>query len=227
MDITDTEKTERSGEKMKIEGKNLKKSFGEHVLFEHFHFCAEANQITAFVGVSGCGKTTLLNMIGMIEDYDEGEILYDGVSIDKKKIRKFRGENISYIFQNYGLIENETVKENLSIVNHSYTKKEFAEKMKQALEIVKLKGFENKKIVECSGGEQQRVAIAKAIIKNSTILLADEPTASLDQENKEIVMHMFKEYANQGRCVILVTHDLSILDLCDKTILIGEKNKKD
>lgn len=227
MDITDTEKTERSGEKMKIEGRNLKKSFGEHVLFEHFHFCAEADQITAFVGVSGCGKTTLLNMIGMIEDYDEGEILYDGVPIDKKKIRKFRGENISYIFQNYGLIENETVKENLSIVNHSYTKKELAEKMKQALEIVKLSGFENKKIVECSGGEQQRVAIAKAIIKNSTILLADEPTASLDQENKEIVMRMLKEYAREGRCVILVTHDLSILDLCDKTILIGEKNKKD
>lgn len=207
---------------MKIEGKKLSKAFGEKVLFQDLDFVVESGKVTAIIGMSGCGKSTLLNIIGLIEACDKGEVLYDGQKIEQKKIRKFRADNITYIFQNYGLIENETVLENLKIMKHNYTKSEFLQRVQQALKTVDLEGFENKKIIECSGGEQQRVAIAKAIIKESQIILADEPTASLDEENKKIVMNLLKKYANLNKCVILVTHDQSILSLCDATIALGE-----
>lgn len=149
----------------------------------------ESGSIVIISGESGSGKTTLLNIIGTIEDY-EGTILYDGKRLKKKEILTMRRDELSFIFQNYGLIENETVYENFKVIQNYKNNKH---RIKEVLSMVGLQGFGTRKVFELSGGEQQqRVAISKAIFKNASLILADEPTASIDDKNKHIVIELFK-----------------------------------
>lgn len=205
---------------MKIEGKGLRKAFKEKVLFENLNFMLDSGQLVALYGESGCGKTTLLNMIAQIEPY-EGEILLDGQVLKKSQLRSFRGKELSMIFQNYGLIEDETVEANIKLMDRRYSRKEWKKKIDEVLKKVNLEGYEKRKIVECSGGEQQRVAIAKSLLKSSNIILADEPTASLDDENKKAVMKLFRKIADDGKIIVVVTHDKEVLGYCDAVIEIA------
>ena len=188
-----------------IEVKNLTKTFGEVCVFKDLSFNIDNGEFVVFSGKSGCGKTTMLNLIGGIDTPDSGEILVDGADITKQKnrIEYFRNK-VSFLFQNFALIDNKTVEENLNMVKKN-TRTDTT--IEQALESVGLKDKIKAKVYTLSGGEQQRVALARIMIKKCSIILADEPTGSLDRENATGVMDILKRLNDEGKTVILVTHD--------------------
>lgn len=170
-----------------LEASNLSKSFGEHKIFDHLSFKIPSKQITAITGPSGSGKSTLLNILGMIERPDAGSVRLNGKDLPKAgsnaSSRLIRHE-ISYLFQNYALVDTETVEKNLEYALHYQkgSRKEKKEKIRQALAEVGLAGFEKRKVFELSGGEQQRTALARALLKPGGLILADEPTGALDEK---------------------------------------------
>ena len=188
---------------IKIE--NLKKSFGERVLFQNVNFNIESGEFLILKGESGCGKTTLLNMVGALEDPDSGKIFIDDKNIfDRKNQMWLYGEKIGFLFQNFALIEHKTVSENLNIIKKKYRSEITIEK---SLEKVGLADILDSKVYTLSGGEQQRVALARLMLKKCDIILADEPTGSLDRENADKVIEILKTMNSQGKTIIMVTHD--------------------
>ena len=202
---------------------NLVKSFGEHKVIDNLNLKIEENKMVAIVGSSGKGKSTLLNIIGLIEPYDKGRVSICGHSALKpntEKSAKVIRENISYLFQNYALLDNETVEVNLLIALKyiNITKAQQKIKIKESLEKVGLKGYEKRKIYTLSGGEQQRVAIARLFINPKKLILADEPTGSLDTDNRNKILGYLTEMKNNGSTIIVVTHDEYVGDYCDLKI---------
>ena len=182
-----------------IELKDICKSFGDHVVLKNFSLKINKNEFIAIIGESGAGKTTILNMISMIDKPDSGSISINGKnSFSKKDVQDLRRYVFGYIFQNYALIENDTVKENL-LLSKKY-RKDFKEKeLGESLEKVGIsKEYLGHKVCELSGGEQQRIAIARTMLKPCEIILADEPTGNLDTNNKEKIIHLFKELKKEG-----------------------------
>ena len=201
---------------MKIKVDNLCKSFNHLVLFNHLNLEISENQITCIYGTSGCGKTTLLDIIGLIEPYQSGNIYYDGRTIkNEKEKRKMLREKIGFVFQDFGLIENETVLNNLKIVKKIAKLKDNEKEINTVLEILQLPIDLDRKVYELSGGEQQRLAIAKIILKCPDLILADEPTASLDKNNKQIILNLLKSFSKEGKTVVIVTHDKQTIDIAD------------
>ena len=173
-----------------LEIKKLKKTFGDQVVFHDFSLSVEENEFLVIMGASGSGKSTLLNMIGLLDKADEGEINYFDIGQVKaytRRAEKVLKHDIGYLFQNFALIENESVKYNMMLALENQHIEHKEEKIKEALHKVGLDGYLDKKIYKCSGGEQQRISIARLLIKPCRLILADEPTGSLDKENKEIV----------------------------------------
>ena len=204
-----------------IELKNIKKSFGNKQVFDNLNLEVKTGEMLAIVGESGKGKTTLLNIIGLIEKADSGDIIINNIknpSINKSDGIKILREDITFLFQNFALIDEKDVKYNLQIalryVNKS--KKEKNDLLKKALKEVGLEHYLDNKIYQLSGGEQQRVAIARALLKPSKIILADEPTGSLDEKNKEKVLELLFKIKGLGKTIIVVTHDLDVADRCDR-----------
>lgn len=199
-----------------IEIKNLCKSFGINTIFDDFNMTIEDGDFVVLSGKSGCGKTTMLNMIGAIEDVDKGEILVDKKSIANPKFQKeYFLTKVGFLFQNFALIENKTVKQNLEIVKN---KCRTDVTVKEALKKVGLEDKLDSKVYKLSGGEQQRVALARLMIKKCDIILADEPTGSLDKENAKIVVDILKYLNEQGKTIILVTHDEEIKNIGNKVV---------
>ncbi|MDR1522106.1 MAG: ABC transporter ATP-binding protein [Streptococcaceae bacterium] len=202
---------------------NLGKKFGDKQIFNQFNLAINAGEMIALVGESGSGKSTLLNILGLIEDFDSGEYLFLGeknIKTNTKKASKNIREKISYLFQNFALIETETVEENLQVAL-KYSKVSKQEKqiiLSKALEKVGLKGYEKRKVHELSGGEQQRVAIARVLIKPSEIVLADEPTGSLDSKNRDEVLNLLKEMNKKGKTIVIVTHDPKVSKNCSRIV---------
>ncbi|MCI5774568.1 MAG: ATP-binding cassette domain-containing protein [Erysipelotrichaceae bacterium] len=204
---------------MRIEITNLSKSFGKHVIFDDFNLNIEAGKITCLYGASGCGKTTILNILGLVEPYDSGEITYDGKVIRNRKNRiNFLRNDVGFIFQDFGLLENETVWENMQIVYKIKSMKDAKMRIEQVLNDLNLQDMLHRKVYELSGGEQQRVAIAKMILKDPDLILADEPTASLDDDNKQIVLSMLRMLQQKGKTIIIVSHDEQVRYFADIAI---------
>lgn len=208
-----------------IELKNVKKSFGNKLVFDNLNLEIKKGEILAIVGESGKGKTTLLNIIGLIEKADSGDIIINNKknpSINKKDGIKILREDITFLFQNFALIDEKDVKYNLQIalryVNKS--RKEKNELIKKALKEVRLEHYLDNKIYQLSGGEQQRVAIARALLKPSKIILADEPTGSLDEKNKEIILDLLFKLRELGKTIIVVTHDMDVAEKCDRIYIL-------
>lgn len=200
-----------------IEINNLSKQYGNQILFDNFNCRIEKNKFTVIMGKSGSGKSTLLNMIGLLDKPNQGSItLFNQTNIKpfSHKAEKLLRNKIGYLFQNYALIDNETVFNNLKIVCHG-NRKNIYSNINQALKQVGLAGFINKKISECSGGEQQRVAIARLILKPCELILADEPTGSLDEENKKLVFSLLQEFVKNNKTVLVVSHDPDIKSIAD------------
>lgn len=188
-----------------IEIKNLNKSFGDRILFKNLNLQINTGEFVIFSGMSGCGKTTLLSMIGSLENFDSGEIIVDGIDISKRKHQhKYLSEKVGFLFQNFALIEDKTVKQNLEIIRKSNRSNVSID---EALDKVGLLETKDKKVYTLSGGEQQRIALARLIIKKCDLILCDEPTGSLDRINGERIMSILWNMNKEGKTVVLVTHD--------------------
>lgn len=199
-----------------IEGINLHKRYGSNVVFNDFNFKILDGEYVCFSGDSGSGKSTLLNMIGQIEPIDGGAILFDGKSIEGTKAKKdFFGRKIGFVFQNYALIGNKSVKDNLELVPIVNRTKISVE---EALRIVGVEDKLNSMVYTLSGGEQQRVALARLFVKKCDIILADEPTGSLDRSNAEIVMQLLEHLNSLGKTLVVVTHDQRIKNRAGRII---------
>lgn len=208
-----------------IELTNISKSFNEKKVLNDFSLAVKQGEMVAITGGSGSGKTTLLNIIGLIEKADKGVInifeLKD-IKPNTKKSEKAIRNYIGYLFQNYALIDNETVEENLKIgLKYIKNKKSHKKMIEEALKDVGLEGYENRKVFELSGGEQQRIAIARIMLKPSQLILADEPTGSLDYANRNIIIELLKKLNTLGKTVLIVTHDDYIANQCQRIISIG------
>ena len=218
--------------------KNLAKKFDENTNLHFNDLNFENGKSYAILGPSGCGKSTLLNMISGIIQPDTGSIIISSkdekdinvTELSQKQRDSFRFDNIGYIFQDYKLIEDFSVIDNIELLNlngKKYTKAE----IETMLDRVKLLPKKRQKVKTLSGGEKQRVAIARALIKKSNIVLADEPTESLNEAlSHEIVELLIKLSKEDNKTVIMVTHDTSLTKYFDETINIadvlkeGEKN---
>lgn len=208
---------------MEIKLMDVSKRFGSRVLYDRLSFTIPSGKMTGIFGKSGAGKTTLLNVIGLIEPY-EGTILYDGKEVKKHSdIRRFLADHFGFVFQNYGLVDQLTVKENIELLK--CMNKSRKEEMESVLKEVGLEGFEKRKVYELSGGEQQRVAIAKILLKNPDVILADEPTASLDEGNKAMVMNYLRKFADAEKTVVIVSHDPDVMKQCDCIIHLDKELK--
>ncbi len=189
---------------------NLCKAYEDKILFDDFNLEIGDAGFVIISGSSGCGKTTLLNMIGGIENPDKGKIIVDNVEVTEQKNRKlyFR-DVVGFLFQNFALLENKTVRQNLELIKKSGRTDTSIE---EALERVGLLSAADKKVYKLSGGEQQRVALARLMIKKCSLILADEPTGSLDAENSKIVMDILHELNKMGKTVLIVTHSREIVE---------------
>ena len=202
--------------------RGLNKAFGEKIIFSNFNLEIPDGSFVVISGDSGSGKSTLLNMIGGIEKPDSGSIIIEGLNITRLKNKNsFFADTVGFLFQNFALLENKTVKENLSLIKKSSRTKV---SLKEALNRVGLSKEVNKKVYQLSGGEQQRVALARLMMKKCSValarlmmkkcsvVLADEPTGSLDKKNRDIVMRLLHELNEEGKTVIIVTHDQGIIE---------------
>ncbi|MBP3223095.1 MAG: ATP-binding cassette domain-containing protein [Actinomycetaceae bacterium] len=197
-----------------VELKGISKNFDEKSVFSDFYFSVHPGQMVGLTGPSGSGKTTILNIIGMLDCDYSGTYIYKEMAVKKtaREGLKMRRNEFSYIFQNFALLEDKTVEENLRIVTRD------KKRMEEALEQVGLEGILKQKIYTLSGGQAQRVALARAFINDSPVILADEPTGSLDKKNSNMVMELLQAQQKNGKTVILVTHDESLHSYCDEVV---------
>ena len=203
--------------------KNITKHYDTKTIFDLFNLIIEKNELVAIEENSGSGKSTLLNIMGLLEEVDDGEIIINHHSISNKKdALLLMRYDIGYMFQNNALVDDYTVKENPNIVlkYSRFNKKEKVNAVKQALTTVGLEGYENRKIYSLSGGEAQRIAFCKLLLKKPKIVLCDEPTGSLDETNTKMMMNLLLEYHHNGTTVVIVTHDLDVAKLCERVIHI-------
>ncbi len=202
-----------------IELKNVTKKYGERIILDQVNLQFVDNSFNIIYGASGSGKSTLLNIIGLLDQDYQGNLIIEGQtnpSIFKREGQELLRHHISYLFQNYGLIENETVYQNLKIITdiQNINKNDENKLMVEALEQVGLTANVLKqKIHNLSGGEQQRVALAKIILKQSDIIICDEPTGSLDAVNKKRIMEIIKGL--KAKIVIIVSHDQELAEYAD------------
>lgn len=205
---------------MNIEIIDMSKSFKQFTLYQDVSLTFKGNQIIALWGCSGSGKTTLLNIMGMIEPIDKGSIYFNNKLTKSNKDKLMIRRNIvGYIFQDYGLMNNETVRDNLKILykfKHKCDDKAF----ESTLNTLGLFNILDKPVYQLSGGEKQRVAFARLMLKNPKVILADEPTSSLDDDNKQMIKSLLTNFKQQGKLVIVATHDHDLLDICDQIINI-------
>ena len=198
--------------------RNLRKSFDDKVLFDSFDLDIPDGSFVVISGESGSGKSTLLNMIGGIEEPDRGTITVDGFDVTGKgSKRKYFRDVVGFLFQNFALLENKTVKENLEMIQKAGRS---GVEIGEALDKVGLTDVLNKKVYKLSGGEQQRIALARLMIKKCSVILADEPTGSLDKRNSDVVMSVLHDLNLQGKTVIVVTHDEDIVSRADNVVRI-------
>jgi len=202
-----------------IEISNVSKVFNNRSVINNLTALIRPQAFTAITGESGRGKTTLLNLIGLLEKPTKGSIAIEGIVNPKdREIMMFQRHKFGYLFQNYALVENETVLNNLAIALKYRGKVNKKDEIKRALQSVNLNGFENKKIYELSGGEQQRIALARVIVKGCKYIFADEPTGNLDSKNRNIVFEILKELNREGTTVVYATHDAELVGKSDELI---------
>ena len=198
---------------------NICFSYDRTPVLQNVSYEFEKGKIYCIVGKSGAGKTTLLSLLSGLASPSSGEIIYDNKNVAKIDKYTFRSRYIGVVFQSFNLITKYTALENvvLSMDVAGYKPKN---KKKKAIELLRSVGLDedeaNRRVLKLSGGQQQRVAIARALSYNPDIILADEPTGNLDTETQNEIMNIFRELANQGKCVILVSHSPDVAAMCDE-----------
>lgn len=211
-----------------IEVSGINKSFGKLQVLKDINLNIKQGEIVSIVGASGAGKTTLLQIIGTLSRPDSGSITYNGLRVDNigdKKLSQFRNKSIGFVFQFHQLLPEFTALENIMIPAFIAKKneKESEQEAKALLDMMGLSNRANHKPSELSGGEKQRIAVARALINKPTIILADEPSGSLDTENKEELHHLFFRLRDEiGQTFVIVTHDEQLASTTDRTIYMQD-----
>ena len=213
------------GNEVQISLKNVNKSFGAHHVLKDVNLNINEGDFICIFGKSGGGKTTLLNILGTLETYDNGEMRsfekLDPIK-KKKECELLRRNNIAYLFQNFALVEKMTVEDNMKLAVKYNKAKNKKELIQTALDKMGVGDKLKSKVYELSGGEQQRVAIARNMVKPFDIMLADEPTGSLDDENKQMVMGTLLALNKEGKTIVVVSHDKDFKKIASKSYLISE-----
>lgn len=212
-----------------IKIRNLTKKFKEKTIFEDVSCTLETGKSYAIVGKSGAGKTTFLNILSGLEKATSGKVEFNDLNINSKNRKKLYRDYFGFVFQNFALIDTETVKQNLrlGLTNSKLSKTEKDNKMRAALVQVGLGKMQlQQKIYTLSGGEQQRVALARIILKEPKVIFADEPTGSLDVENSQLVLKILLTNFNSDATVVIATHDPTVWQQCDYVIEIENQKIK-
>lgn len=212
-----------------IEAKNISVSIGNRTVLDGETIQCVPGSMTALVGPSGCGKTTLLHCLGLLLPVDKGRILFNGKNITKYKSisrRRFWREHAAFVLQDYGIMDEEIVAFNVTMEASILGRRIIGDQkqLEQALERTGLQGRETELASHLSGGEKQRLALARAIYKDATILFIDEPTASLDITNRKEAINLFVDFAARGCTVIVSTHDSEMIHACDKRYEVGSNH---
>lgn len=197
-------------------------------VFKNINYDFEEGKMYAIKGKSGSGKTTLLSLITGLENCTEGQILYDGKELKKMNLDTYRNTDIGIVFQSYNLLPRLTALENI-ILSMDISKVKVEDKKQKALELMKSVGLSedkaNRKILKLSGGEQQRIAIARSLAYNPKIIIADEPTGNLDKDTENEILKIFKRLAkDENKCIVIVTHSQNVWDNVD---IVYDLQKKD
>lgn len=207
-----------------IEIRNITKSFGSLQVLKGISLHINKGEVVSIVGPSGAGKTTLLQIMGTLDKPDQGEIVIDGIDVSRmstKKLSDFRNTHIGFIFQFHQLLPEFTAIENIMIPAF-IAGKSHREAKKKAEELLSFMGLTDRashKPNELSGGEKQRVAVARALVNNPAVVLADEPSGSLDTKNKEELHQLFFDLRDKfGQTFVIVTHDEELARITDRTI---------
>ncbi|MGN1347966.1 MAG: ABC transporter ATP-binding protein [Acutalibacteraceae bacterium] len=208
---------------------NISFSYGKTPVFQDISYDFEKGKVYCIIGKSGAGKTTLLSVLSGLAKPTGGDIFYEGKNIKNIDVYKFRSKYIGVIFQSYNLLTKFTAAENvlLSMDIAGVKCDDKKEKVYSLLSKVGLDRDEaNRRVLKLSGGQQQRVAIARALSYEPDIILADEPTGNLDGETQKEIMDIFRALAQDGKCVILVSHSPEVAKMCDECYEIKKANKK-
>lgn len=207
-----------------IEIKGIKKSFGTLEVLKGIDLIINKGEMISIVGPSGAGKTTLLQIIGTLDRPDSGTVCIDGIDttlLSQKKLSDFRNQHIGFVFQFHQLLPEFTALENVMIPAYiaGTSTKEARHRAEELLQFMGLTGRASHKPNELSGGEKQRIAVARALMNNPAVILADEPSGSLDSKNKEELHQLFFNLRDQfGQTFVIVTHDEQLASITDRTI---------
>ena len=211
-----------------IEINGIQKSYGDLLVLKGIDLHINPGEIISIVGPSGAGKSTLLHIIGTLDSPDEGSVVINGVDVcqlKRREVARFRNLNIGFVFQFHQLLPEFTALENVMIPGliAERGKKEVKNKALPLLEILGLADRASHKPNELSGGERQRVAVARALINNPSVILADEPSGSLDTKNKAELHQLFFDLRDKlGQTFVIVTHDENLANLTDRTIHLND-----
>lgn len=211
-----------------ISAKNIHKHFDTLHVLKGVDLSIEKGEIVSIVGASGAGKTTLLQIIGTLDSFSEGSLEIDGISIEslnRKAVAKFRNEKLGFIFQFHQLLPEFTALENVCIPAFikNTSKPEAEKRAKELLHFLGLSHRENHKPNELSGGEQQRVAVARALMNNPAIILADEPSGNLDTESAENLHKLFFKLRDEfGQTFVIVTHNEDLAEMADRKLVMQD-----
>lgn len=214
-----------NNEILKVQG--LKKKYGRVLVLDNVDITIKEGEFVAVMGASGSGKTTLLNCIATMEVFDEGSILLNGKAVKQlreKDLTDIRRNEMGYIFQDYNLLEMLTIRENIALPLTVYKyKEEKFEKIEEMARYFNIDNILERLPSEVSGGERQRCACARALIKNPRIILADEPTGALDRKSSQSLLRLLRKMNKEFKTsVLMVTHDLFSASYCDKVLYIQD-----
>lgn len=207
-----------------LELKNINKSFGSLQVLDNVSATFGRGEVVSIVGPSGAGKTTLLQIAGTLDKPDSGSVVYDGVDVSampERKLSEFRNKRIGFVFQFHQLLPEFTALENVAIpaLIHGESRSMAQARAKDLLEMLGLASRADHKPMELSGGEKQRVAVARALINNPDVIFADEPSGSLDSHNKEELHRLFFDLRDRfNQTFVIVTHDEGLAAMCDRTL---------